>query len=94
MVVPEWLQAGRRWPGLRIVSRVGRAGIDPNRCGLGLVPATERALQGAGIGVTGLGTVEIVEAFAGQVLAGTDALEISEHLICPDGGALAIGTSR
>lgn len=90
VIVPEWLRAEHGWPGLRIVS-VGRAGVDPNRCGLGLVPATEQALQRAGIGVTDLGAVELVEAFAGQVLAGADALGIDEHRICPDGGALAIG---
>jgi acetyl-CoA C-acetyltransferase len=90
VIVPEWLRAEQGWPGLRIVS-IGRAGVDPNRCGLGLVPASERALHRAGIGIADLGTVEIVEAFAGQVLAGADALGIDEHLICPEGGALALG---
>ena len=90
VIVPEWLRAERGWPGLRIVS-VGRAGVDPNRCGLGLVPATEQALRRAGVGIAEVGTVEIVEAFAGQVLAGADALGIRDSLICPDGGALAIG---
>jgi acetyl-CoA C-acetyltransferase len=33
----------------------------------------------------------VVEAFAGQVLAGLDALGIEESRACPDGGALALG---
>jgi acetyl-CoA C-acetyltransferase len=89
-VVPEWLRAERGWPGLRVVS-VGRAGVDPNRCGLGLVPAAEQAMRRAGIGVGDLGLVEIVEAFAGQLLAGVDALGLDETDVCPDGGALALG---
>lgn len=90
VVVPEWLRAERGWSGLRVVA-VGRAGVDPNRCGLGLVPATEQALQRASLGVGDMGTVEIVEAFAGQVLAGADSLGLDNTLICPDGGALALG---
>jgi acetyl-CoA C-acetyltransferase len=89
-VVPEWLRAERGWPGLRVTA-VGTAGVDPARCGLGLVPAARQALGRAGIGVDDLGTVEIVEAFAGQVLAGLDALGIDEDRVCTDGGALALG---
>jgi acetyl-CoA C-acetyltransferase len=89
-LVPEWLRARHGWSGLRLVGS-GTAGVDPSRCGLGLVPATEAALASAGIGVDDLGTVEVVEAFAGQVLAALDALGIDEHLSCPDGGALALG---
>jgi acetyl-CoA C-acetyltransferase len=90
VVVPEWLRAERGWAGLRVVA-VGRAGIDPNRCGLGLVPASRQAMVRAGIDVDQVGTAEIVEAFAGQVLAGTDTLGLGDDLVCPDGGALALG---
>jgi acetyl-CoA C-acetyltransferase len=89
-VVPEWFRAQHGWPGLRVCA-VGRAGIDPNRCGLGLVPAAEAALARAGAGPAHLGSVEVVEAFAGQVLAGLDALGLDDDLACPDGGALALG---
>lgn len=90
VVVPEWLRAEHAWPGLRVVS-VGRAGVDPNRCGLGLVPAAQQAMERAGIVAGDLGTVEAVEAFAGQLLAGLDSLGIDESCVCPDGGALALG---
>jgi acetyl-CoA C-acetyltransferase len=90
VLVPEWLRAERGWPGLRVLA-TGTSGVDPARCGMGLVPAAESALAAAGLTVDGLGVVEVVEAFAGQVLAGLDALGIDEHLCCPDGGALALG---
>lgn len=89
-VVPAWLRAQHGWPGLAIRS-VGRAGVDPRRCGLGLVPASREAMGRAGISVRDIGTVEVVEAFAGQVLAGVDALGVDETDVCPEGGALALG---
>lgn len=90
VLVPEWLRAEHGWPGLRVLA-TGTSGVDPSRCGLGLVPAAESALASAGLTVEDLGVVEVVEAFAGQVLAALDALSIDEHLCCPDGGALALG---
>lgn len=48
-------------------------------------------MERAGTTVADIGTVEIVEAFAGQVLAGVDDLGIEETAVCPDGGALALG---
>ncbi len=89
-LVPEWLRAERGWPGLRVLA-TGTSGVDPARCGMGLVPATESALAAAGVTVDGLGVVEVVEAFAGQVLAALDTLGIDEQMCCPDGGALALG---
>jgi acetyl-CoA C-acetyltransferase len=89
-VVPEWLRAQRGWPGLRVVG-VGTAGVDPLRCGLGLVPAARQALDRAGASVADVTVAEVVEAFAGQVLAGLDALGLPEQVVCPDGGALALG---
>lgn len=90
VVVPEWLRAEHGWPGLRVLA-TGTAGVDPARCGLGLVPAAESALAAAGLTVADLGVVEVVEAFAGQVLAALDALGIDEQVCCPDGGAIALG---
>lgn len=89
-LVPEWMRSRHGWPGLRIVA-TGTAGVDPTRCGLGIVPATASALAAAGRDVDALGAVEVVEAFAGQVLAALDALGIDERRVCLDGGALALG---
>ncbi len=90
VVVPEWLRAEHGWPGLRVVG-VGTAGVDPRRCGLGLVPAARRALAQAGAEPGEVTVAEVVEAFAGQVLAAVDALGLPEQVVCPDGGALALG---
>jgi acetyl-CoA C-acetyltransferase len=89
-VVPEWLRAQRGWSGLHVLG-VATAGVDPQRCGLGLVPAARSALSRAGVTAAELDAVEVVEAFAGQVLAGLDALDVPEESACPDGGALALG---
>ncbi|MCF6476963.1 acetyl-CoA C-acyltransferase, partial [Nonomuraea sp. MG754425] len=60
------------------------------------VPAIRRVLARTGVGVARVEAVEIVEAFAAQVLAVTDALgldplEADAGRVCPDGGALALG---
>jgi acetyl-CoA C-acetyltransferase len=89
-VVPEWVRAEHGWPGLRVLG-TGTAGIDPQRCGLGLVPAGRQALAMAGLTASHVGVTEVVEAFAGQVLAALDLLGIDDERACPDGGALGLG---
>lgn len=67
-------------------------GVDPNVLGLGPIPAT-RALLKANPDVTmdSIDIVEFNEAFASQVLACLDALEIDPDRVNPGGGALAFG---
>ena len=77
-------------PGLRVLA-TATAGVDPRRPGIGLVPALERALIGAGLTLDDLDAIEINEAFAGQVLACCDALGLDPERVCLDGGALALG---
>ncbi|MGY1681016.1 thiolase family protein [Geodermatophilus sp. SYSU D01176] len=77
-------------PGLRVLA-TATAGVDPNRPGLGIVPATRMALDRAGLTLDDLDVVEFNEAFAGQVLACCDALGLDAARVCPEGGALALG---
>lgn len=77
-------------PGLTVLATAS-AGIDPERPGLGLVPAARAALTAAGLTVDDLDVIELNEAFAGQVLACCDALSIDPERVCRDGGALALG---
>jgi acetyl-CoA C-acetyltransferase len=77
-------------PGLRVLSTAS-AGVDPNRPGLGIVPAARLALDRAGLTVDDLDVVELNEAFAGQVLACCDELELAPERVCTQGGALALG---
>ncbi|OLT38745.1 acetyl-CoA acetyltransferase [Saccharomonospora sp. CUA-673] len=83
-VVSEQVRARLGVPGLRLTAAATRAG-DPARLGLGAVPAM-RAIVDAGPDV-----VEFTEAFAGQVLACLDAVGLDEHVVSPDGGAIALG---
>lgn len=77
-------------PGLRILATAS-AGVDPNRPGLGLVPATRLALDRAGLALGDIDVVELNEAFAGQVLACCDDLGLPDERVCLQGGALALG---
>ena len=77
-------------PGLRVLATV-TAGVDPRRPGIGLVPAVRSALALAGLTLDDIDVVELNEAFAGQVLACCEALDLDDARVCEDGGALALG---
>ncbi|HEY5656191.1 MAG TPA: thiolase family protein [Myxococcota bacterium] len=67
------------------------AGVDPRVMGLGLVPATRKALERAGLALTDIGLAELNEAFAVQSLAVLRELELSEGITNVNGGAIALG---
>jgi acetyl-CoA C-acetyltransferase len=77
-------------PGLRILA-TATTGVDPNRPGLGIVPAAQDALERAGLTLEDVDVVEFNEAFAGQILACCKALGLAPERVCPEGGALALG---
>jgi acetyl-CoA C-acetyltransferase len=77
-------------PGLRVLA-TATAGVPPDRHGLGIVPATELALDRAGLTLDDLDAIEFNEAFAGQVLACCAGLGLDPERVCPEGGALALG---
>ncbi|NMD62021.1 UNVERIFIED_ORG: acetyl-CoA C-acetyltransferase [Nocardia globerula] len=77
-------------PALRILGTTV-AGSDPALPGLGPVPAVRSLFAKTGIGASDLGIVEITEAFASVVLAVSDELGLDESIICPQGGAIAMG---
>jgi acetyl-CoA C-acetyltransferase len=94
-VVPAHLRATLGVPGLALRGWVS-VGLDPNTPGLGPVPAVGKLLKGFGIGLKDVGVVEMIEAFAAQVLACTDALGLDPlgsdaARVCPQGGAIAMG---
>lgn len=63
--------------GLRPLGRLvtwAVAGVEPERMGIGPVPATERALSRAGLALKDIDLIELNEAFAAQVLACTMAM--------------------
>jgi acetyl-CoA C-acetyltransferase len=77
-------------PGLRILGTATSA-LDPQRPGLGIVPAVRSALAAAGIDLAQIDAIEFNEAFAGQVLACAEQLDLNPERICRQGGAIALG---
>jgi acetyl-CoA acyltransferase len=79
-------------PRMRLVA-YSFAGVEPEAMGVGPIPATERALRLAGLGIDDIGLIEINEAFAVQVLAFLDHFGIADDdpRVNPYGGAIAVG---
>ena len=67
------------------------AGVDPAVMGIGPVPATQKALQRAGLTVSELDLVELNEAFASQSIACIHDLGLDLEKVNVNGGAIAIG---
>jgi 3-oxoadipyl-CoA thiolase len=77
-------------PMARIVSS-GAAGVHPDVMGIGPVPASEKAIDRAGITPGDLDLVEINEAFASQSLASLRLLDLDPDKVNVNGGAIALG---
>ncbi|WP_064684160.1 thiolase family protein [Rhizobium bangladeshense] len=68
------------------------AGVDPNLLGIGPVASTKKLLQRQpDLSLSGIGAIEFNEAFAAQVLASLDQLEIPADTVNREGGAIALG---
>jgi acetyl-CoA C-acetyltransferase len=67
------------------------AGVDPSIMGIGPVPATQKALQRAGLSVSDLDLIELNEAFASQSIACINYLQLDAAKVNVNGGAIAIG---
>jgi 3-oxoadipyl-CoA thiolase len=77
-------------PLVRILASAS-AGVPPRVMGLGPVPATKKALERAGLQLKDIGLVELNEAFAVQLLAVMEDLELDPETVNVNGGAIAIG---
>jgi acetyl-CoA acyltransferase len=77
-------------PQTRFVS-FALAGVDPVLMLTGVIPATERVLQRAGLRLGDVDLVEINEAFASVVLAWGREVEPDWERVNPNGGAIALG---
>ncbi|HEY6508009.1 MAG TPA: thiolase family protein [Vicinamibacterales bacterium] len=67
------------------------AGVEPERFGIGPVPAIKKALARAGLSLEQMDLVELNEAFAAQVLACLRELPIDPDRLNVNGGAIALG---
>ncbi len=79
-------------PKMKMVS-FAFAGVEPEIMGIGPIPATEKALEKAGLKMDDIGLIEINEAFAIQVLSFLDHFGLADDdpKINPWGGAIAMG---
>src|SRR5215218_3669188 len=92
VVSRQYAQAHGLEPLAKIRS-VGVAGVPPRVMGIGPVPATQKALERAGITLDDVGLVELNEAFAAQSLAVLHewGMDPEDERLNPNGGAIAIG---
>jgi acetyl-CoA acyltransferase len=67
------------------------AGVEPERFGIGPVPAVRKVLARAGLTLADIDLIEINEAFASQVLACVHDLELDLSKVNVNGGAIALG---
>jgi acetyl-CoA acyltransferase len=67
------------------------AGVEPERFGIGPVPAVRKVLKAAGLRLEEIDLVELNEAFAAQVLACLKELPIDLDRLNVNGGAIALG---
>jgi acetyl-CoA acyltransferase len=67
------------------------AGVEPERFGIGPVPAVRKALKLAGLSLDQIDLIELNEAFAAQVLACLRELPIDTNKLNVNGGAIALG---
>ena len=67
------------------------AGVEPERFGIGPVPAMQKVLKLAGLTLDQIDLVELNEAFAAQVLACLREMPIDPARLNVNGGAIALG---
>jgi acetyl-CoA acetyltransferase family protein len=87
-----WARANGRRPLARLLAGAV-AGVEPERMGIGPVPALRKALARVGLGLSDLDWIEVNEAFAVQVLAVVRRLGLDpdDPRLNPHGGAIALG---
>jgi 3-oxoadipyl-CoA thiolase len=67
------------------------AGVEPSYMGLGPIPASQRALQRAGVTASQLAAAEVNEAFAAQAIPCIEQLGLDPERVNVNGGAIAWG---
>lgn len=92
LVLMEAGEAARRGgkPMARLVA-YAHAGVDPKYMGIGPVPASQKALQKAGLTVKDLDVIEANEAFAAQACAVSKDLGLDPAKVNPNGSGISLG---
>jgi acetyl-CoA acyltransferase len=79
---------------LAVIRSMAVAGVDPAIMGYGPVPATQKALKRAGLGINDIDFFELNEAFAAQALPVLKDLKVLDKMnekVNLHGGAIALG---
>jgi len=77
-------------PRVKVLS-MAVAGVDPKLMGLGIIPATKKALDRAQLTIADIDVAEINEAFAVVAMVAIRELGIDEKKVNHNGGAVALG---
>ena len=92
VVSAEYAKAHGLKPLAKIRS-IAVAGVPPRVMGIGPVPATQKALERAGVSLDDVGLIELNEAFAAQSLAVLYewGMDPEDERLNPNGGAISLG---
>lgn len=91
LVASERYARANNLPILARIRSVSVAGCAAEIMGIGPVPATQKALERAGVSIGDIGLVELNEAFAAQSIPVIRDLGIAADRVNIDGGAIALG---
>lgn len=91
LVASEEYAKKHKLPIMARIKSVAVAGCDASIMGIGPVPATNKALERAGVSIEDIEVAELNEAFAAQALSVLSDLKIDHAKVNLDGGAIALG---
>lgn len=91
LVATEDYAKANKLPILARIKSVAVAGCGAEIMGIGPVPATQKALERAGLTMKDIDIIELNEAFAAQAIPVIQDLGIDEAKLNLDGGAIALG---
>lgn len=91
VIASEEVAKAEGWPILAVLGSSSRGGVEPQRMGMGPVPAIHALLEKTGQNLSDYAGFEINEAFAAQVLACLREIEIDPAKLNVHGGAIALG---
>ncbi|MEM8833760.1 MAG: thiolase family protein [Pseudomonadota bacterium] len=91
LIATEEYAKKNKLPIMARIKSVGVAGCDPAIMGIGPVPASQKALERAGVKLDEIDLIELNEAFAAQSLSVLKELGADESKVNIDGGAIALG---
>lgn len=91
IVASEAYADEHKLPKLARIKSVAVAGCKAEIMGIGPVPATQKALERAGVGIKDIDIIELNEAFAAQSLSVLRELDVDLDKVNLHGGAIALG---